>query len=130
MILEHHLSLKCNKFIIFKEFISNSKIYIWSPNSLVFDNQLLWCLTINVFMSIDRIPSFYIQHQLKLVINILSVLQIVVMVIHIMFCESHFTYNLNDDIESCLMMTSLEQNGGYYLVSIQLIYSFKKLFFL
>ena len=79
-------------------------------------------------MSIDRIPSFYIQHQLKLVINILSVLQIVVMVIHTMICESHFTYNLNDDIESCLMMTSLEQNGGFYLVSIQLIYSFKKCF--
>jgi hypothetical protein len=80
-------------------------------------------------MSIDRIPSFYIQHQLKLVINILSVLQIVVLVIHTMICESHFTYNLNDDIESCLMMTSLEKNGGFYLVSIQLIYSFKKLFF-
>ena len=79
-------------------------------------------------MSIDRIPSFYIQHQLKLVINILSVLQIVVMVIHTMICESHFTYNLNDDIESCLMMTSLEQNGGFYLVSIQLIYLFKNVF--
>ena len=49
--------------------------------------------------------------QLKLVMSISSVLQIVV--IHTMICESHFTYNLIDDIESCLMMTSLEQNGGF-----------------
>lgn len=46
-----------------------------------------------------------------------------------MICESHFTYNLNDDIESCFMMTSLEQNGGFYLVSIQSSYSFKKCYF-
>ena len=76
-------------------------------------------------MSIDRIPSFYIQHQLKLAINILSVLQIVVMVIHIMFCESHFTYNLNDDIESCLMMTSLEQNGGFRYIYNEFTHSKK-----